>query len=407
MTEVWIGLAIVTVLMLGLTAGLLFARSRLVSAEAIDICINETRHIGGQRGEKLLSALHNAGIQVPAACGGKGTCGLCRVTVVNFGAGEALATERGILSAKERRSCIRLACQTSLRQDCEVVVPEEILTAGGGFECRVAATRMLAPLIREIVLEMPDNQLMDFRAGDFMQITAPPFQLDLANVEVDQRFAETWTRSGWRKMSVASDVPVTRAYSLANRPQDSKTAVFNIRLAVPPAGREQELPPGLVSSWLFSLMPGERVQVSGPFGDFHVKPTRKDMVFVGGGVGMAPLRAMIHQQLESGTDRNIRYFYGARSAADLFYLDEFESLATKHPNFLWKPALSDPAPGDRWMGATGFIHEELLAEMRSHPEPEECEYYLCGPPVMISAVLASLDKLGVERSSIYYDDFGA
>lgn len=407
MTEVWIAVFVIIALVMALTAGLLFARSRLFSADVVDVRINDTRHVGGQRGEKLLSALHNAGIYVPAACGGKGTCGLCRVKILGDGAGEPLATERGILSAKERRSHVRLACQTSLRSDCAVEVPEEILTAGEGFECQVASSRMLAPLIREIVLTLPQDQLMDFQAGDFMQITAPAFQLALADVEVQREFEDTWSRSGWREMSVMSDDKVTRAYSLANRPEDNQTAVFNIRLAVPPAGRENDLPPGIVSTWLFSLKPGDSVRTSGPFGDFHVQQTKKDMIFVGGGVGMAPLRAMIHQQLKLGTKRKIRYFYGARTAADLFYASEFDQLSERFPNFLWTPALSDPAPGDRWNGATGFIHEILFKQMSDHAQPEECEYYLCGPPVMISAVLATLERLGVERSSIYYDDFGA
>jgi len=182
--------------------------------------------------------------------------------------------------------------------------------------------------------------------------------------------------------------------------------VFNIRLAVPPAGREHDIAPGIVSSWLFSLNPGDPVTTSGPFGDFHVQPTEREMVFVGGGVGMAPLRAMIHQQFGRGTKRRVRYFYGARTASDLFYSEEFEALAQAHPNFSWTPALSDPAPGDSWTGATGFIHEILPAEMGGHPAPEACEYYLCGPPVMISAVLATLDRLGVEPGSIFFDDFG-
>ena len=239
-----------------------------------------------------------------------------------------------------------------------------------------------------------------------MQLTAPPYTLAFAALDVEPRFRSAWKSAGWTGLSAGSDTRVTRAYSLANRAEDTRRAVFNIRLAVPPAGRETELPPGVVSSWLFSLSPGDKVEASGPFGEFHVQPTEREMVFVGGGVGMAPLRAMIHEQLGAGTTRRMRYFYGARSAADLFYADEFEALDKAHDIFTFSPALSDPAPGDRWRGRTGFIHDTLWAEMSAHPAPEDCEYYLCGPPVMISAVRATLARLGVEGRSIFYDDFG-
>lgn len=407
MTEIAFGSLIIILLVLGLATGLLIVRRRLVPAEALEIVVNGGQHVPAQRGSKLLDALHDAQIPIPAACGGKGTCGMCRVTVTGEGAGQPQATERGVLSPKERRDHVRLACQTNLRGSCAVEVPESILTAGGGFTCTVASTRMLAPLIREIVLDLPSEQSSEFHAGDFMQITAPPFDLDFTTLDIPPQFAETWQIAGWRRMRVSSDSDVTRAYSLASRPEDAGTAVFNIRLAVPPAGRESEVLPGLVSSWLFSLRPGDEVMASGPFGEFHVKPTDREMIYVGGGVGMAPLRAMIHQELGAGTTRRIRYFYGARTASDLFYTDEFKALAAKHENFSWTPALSDPAPGDRWTGATGFIHDTLRKQLASHPAPEECEYYLCGPPVMISAVLATLERLGVDPDSIFYDDFGA
>ncbi|MCC1493711.1 NADH:ubiquinone reductase (Na(+)-transporting) subunit F [Cognatishimia sp. F0-27] len=407
MTEIALGSIVIMALIVALATGLLLLRRRLIPDEAFDIAVNGGRHIPAQRGDKLLDALQNAQLPIPAACGGKGTCGLCRVTVTGDGAGTPQATERGVLSPKERRNHVRLACQTSLRGDCAVEVPEGILSAGGGFVCTVASTRMLAPLIREIVLDLPKDRPTDFHAGDFMQITTPPYRLDFARLDVPDAFRDAWEVAGWSQMQVASDTDVTRAYSLASRPEDAGTAVFNIRLAVPPAGREQEVPPGIVSSWLFTLQPGDPVTVSGPFGDFHVQPTEREMVYVGGGVGMAPLRAMIHQELGRGTPRRIRYFYGARSASDLFYAREFEALAQRHANFSWTPALSDPAPGDRWTGATGFIHDILRAEMTDHPAPEDCEYYLCGPPVMITAVLGTLERLGVEPDAIFYDDFGA
>ncbi|MDJ1006184.1 MAG: NADH:ubiquinone reductase (Na(+)-transporting) subunit F [Paracoccaceae bacterium] len=407
MTEVVLGSATIVAIVVGLAIGLVLLRRRLVPDIALDVFVNGTRHLSAERGDALLSVLHNGGVLIPAACGGSGTCGLCRVTVTGEGAGEPQATERGVLSPRERRAHVRLACQARVRGDCAVTVPDDILSAGGGFHCKVASVRMLAPLIREIVVDLPPERSSDFRAGDFMQITAPPYTLDFSSVDVPPELAEAWDIAGWRALKSSSETEVTRAYSLASRPEDVGRAVFNIRLAVPPPGREDAVPPGIVSSWLFSLEAGDDITLSGPFGDFHIQNTGREMVFIGGGVGMAPLRAMIHQELARGSDRRIRYFYGARSLADLFYADEFVALAAAHKTFSWTPALSDPAPGDRWTGATGFVHETLRAELAAHPAPEECEYYLCGPPVMISAVLATLDRLGVEPASIFYDDFGA
>ena len=406
MNEIALGSMVIALLVVGLAIGLLVARSRLVSSGTIKVSVNDTPPIVAQRGAKLLGVLHDADIRIPAACGGSGTCGLCRVTVSGEGAGEPQATERGVLSPKERRAHVRLACQTTLRGDCAVHVADDILSVGGGIVCSVASSQMLAPLIREIVLDLPEDYPLTFRAGDFMQITAPAYKLDFATLEVDARFSDQWDINGWNRLNITSKSDVTRAYSLASRPQDIGRAVFNIRLTVPPAGREADVAPGLVSSWLFSLKPGDLVNASGPFGEFHVQPTKRDMVFIGGGVGMATLRAMIHQELGRGTTRRIWYFYGARTAADLFYSDEFEALATEFNAFSWTPALSDPAPGDRWTGATGFIHETLRAELGAHSAPEDSEYYLCGPPVMISAVLGTLERLGIERNSVFYDDFG-
>ncbi|SIN77056.1 NADH:ubiquinone reductase (Na(+)-transporting) subunit F [Vannielia litorea] len=406
MTEIALASLTIVLLVTGLALGLLAARRRLIPEGGVEVVVNGATRLHAARGARLLAVLHDGGIRIPAACGGSGTCGLCRVKVEGAGAGEAQATERGVLSPRERRNHLRLACQCSLRGDCTVEVPDDILSAGGGFTCRVASTTMLAPLIREIALELPEGHDTGFRAGDFMQLTAPPYRIDFTDLELPEPFRPAWESAGWRQLEARSDAPVTRAYSLATRPEDRGKAVFDIRLAVPPAGREGEVPPGRVSSWLFSLQPGDEVQASGPFGDFHVQPGGRDMVFVGGGVGMAPLRAMIHQQLGQGTTRRMFYFYGARSAADLFYSAEFDALDAAHDNFSWTPALSDPAPGDRWTGATGFIHNTLWDAMRRHPAPEECEFYLCGPPVMISAVLATLERLGVEPGAIYHDDFG-
>lgn len=405
MIEVAVGSGVIVVLIVSMAIGLLVARRSLVPADTVLVTVNEGKTIEAGRGDRLLGVLHDAGIGIPAACGGSGTCGLCRVTVVGDGAGEPQATEKGVLSAAERRAHVRLACQCQLRGPVSVEVPTEILVAEG-FECKVLSNRMLAPLIRELVLDVPDGRDIDFRAGGFMQLTAPAYTIDLSTLELPHEFEEIWNIAGWRQMHAESPKPVTRAYSIACRPEDKGRLVFNIRLAVPPAGHEVDITPGVVSSHLFSLKPGDSIEVSGPYGEFHVQPTERDMIFIGGGVGMAPLRAMVHEQIGLGTKRRMSYFYGARAAADLFYREEFDAIAQSHDNFTWTPALSEPAPGDRWTGATGFIHEVVHNAMRSHPAPEDCEYYLCGPPVMISAVFAMLDRLGVERDSIFNDDFG-
>jgi Na+-transporting NADH:ubiquinone oxidoreductase subunit F len=405
MTEIALGTLFIIFLVVGLTAALVAARGRLIPQGTLAVTVNGGKRIDAARGEQLLSVLHGANIAIPAACGGSGTCGLCRVTVEGEGAGALQATERGLLSPAERRAHVRLACQLRLRGPVDVLVPADILAAES-FPCVIRSNRMLAPLIRELVLELPEGRDFRFRAGGFAQLTSPPYALDFATIEIDPAHELAWTIGGWPLLRSASTKPVTRAYSIASRPEDRGLIVFNIRLAVPPAGREHDIPPGIVSSWLFSLRPGAIVEVGGPFGEFNVQPTQREMVFIGGGVGMAPLRAMIHDQIGLGTPRRISYFYGARTAADLFYIEEFEAIAAAHDNFTFVPALSDPAPADRWTGATGFIHDTVRKMLERHPAPDDCEYYLCGPPVMISAVLAMLARLGVEPHSIFNDDFG-
>lgn len=405
MTEIAVGSLLLILLVLLLTVGLLVARNALIPQESLVVTVNGTTRIDAARGDVLLSVLQESGVAIPAACGGKGTCGLCRVGVSGAGAGVAVATERGILSPSERKDHVRLACQVTLRGPVDVSVAAGILDADS-FESRVRSNQMLAPLIRELVLDLPDGKEIDFHAGAFMQLRAPAYDLDFSTLAIPAPFAEMWRISGWNKLNGGSSTPVSRAYSIANRPEDAGSLVFNIRLAVPPAGREQDLPPGIVSSYLFALQQGDTLGAAGPFGEFQAQPTQKDMVFIGGGVGMAPLRALIHEQIGARTGRRMMYFYGARTRTDLFYVEEFEGMAARHAQFSWTPALSDPAPGDRWTGETGFIHETVRKRMSDHPAPEDCEYYLCGPPVMISAVIATLERLGVERRFIFNDDFG-
>lgn len=406
MTEVMIGTLLMVALILALSGIVIGARRILSPSRPIALTLNGTRTIPAVTGQKLLSALQSAEIPIPAACGGKGTCGLCRVTV-SGAEGDPLPTEAALLGPTEVRAGKRLSCQLVLRGPIEVSVPEDLL-AVETFTARVIANESLAPLIKELVLDLPDATPFDYHAGAFAQINAPPYSLDFEDISLGEEYEPAWDAMGLRKLKAASDERISRAYSIANRPEDAGRIVMNIRLAVPPPG-VPDAPPGVVSSYLFNLREGDTVEVAGPFGDFRAQETGREMVFIGGGVGMAPLRAIIHDQLTRiGTDRKIRFFYGARSRTDLFYEEEFEALAAAHPNFTWTPALSDPAPEDNWTGATGFVHRVARdSYLAAHPEPEECEYYLCGPPLMINAVLGMLDSLGVESETIYFDDFGS
>ena len=405
MTEILLGTFLLIALVLALSGIVIGARRVLQPAIPVDITLNKTRHIEGTTGDKLLTALQSADLPIPAACGGKGTCGLCRVTV-DAGGGAPLPTEASLLGPAEIRAGKRLSCQMVLRGPVSIGVPEDVL-AVESFEARVLSNVSLAPLIKELVLELPEGTPFDYHAGAFAQITAPEYALDFASLEIDPAYEPAWKTMNLRGLKAGTDAPVSRAYSIANRPEDAGKIVMNIRLAVPPPG-VPDAPPGVVSSFLFGLKPGDTVLAAGPFGDFRAQETDREMVFIGGGVGMAPLRAIIHDQLTRvKTDRKVSFFYGARSKTDLFYDEEFEALAKAHPNFQWVPALSDPDPDDAWEGATGFVHEAARKHyLADHPAPDECEYYLCGPPLMIRAVLHMLDEQGVEPESIFFDDFG-
>jgi Na+-transporting NADH:ubiquinone oxidoreductase subunit F len=405
MTDILAGTLLLTLIVLALTVLVLTARRWLSPMLPVTVTVNDSERIATHTGERLLAALNDNGVLVPSACAGAGTCGLCKVRVTGA-ALAALPTETARLSRTELREGMHLACQVVLRGDLGVEVDEALLGAEN-FQTTVASTRHLTPLIREIVLDLPEGLRPPILAGSFVQVTAPPFALDYAALEVPPDFAQGWDQL--RRLKAASAVPVTRAYSISNRPEDIAAGriVLNIRLALPPPS-VPGAPPGVVSSWLFALKPGDRVETGGPFGSVRVQDTQAEMVFIGGGVGMAPLRAMIFEQLETvGTSRRMSFWYGARSRGELIYRAEFDDLAARHANFTWTPALSDPDPGDAWAGARGFVHQVALdRHLRDHPAPETCEYYLCGPPLMIRAVLAMLDDLGVPADHIFNDDFG-
>lgn len=404
MSEILIGGAISTTLVMLLVLIVIGARRLLMAQGRARLTVNREILIDASLGEKLLQALADGGIVLPTSCSGAGICGLCRVVV--SGAGEALPVERGKLSQADLSAGVRLACQVVVRSELHVTVPDGLLAAES-WRCTVRSTRTLAPLIKEIVLVLPAGREVRIRAGSYVQLTAPPFRLEFAEIAIEPEHEEWWSRRGLRRLAAHSEIPVTRAYSVANRPDERETLTLNVRLALPP-GRKPELPPGVVSSYLFASKVGDSIDVSGPYGNFFASDSEREMILVGGGVGMAPLRAIVLERLADHDDsRKIGYWYGARERIDIFYADEMERLAREHERFSWHVALSDPGPGDAWVGDTGFIHDVVHRRyLRDHPDPAACEYYLCGPPLMIEAMRALLSRLGVAPEDVFFDDFG-
>ncbi len=407
MTEVLLGSLVFVTIVLLLATSVLVARVLLIPSKPVTITLNQDRTITAQSGTKLLTALGDAGISIPSACGGAGTCGQCRVQIVN-GPPVVAQTETALLSRRDLAQGLRLACQTTLRADMSIVLPDTVLDAKT-WDCRVASSRTIAPLIREIVLEVPKDEPFTFTPGAFVTVTAPAYDMRFADYDIAPEHQAAWDEMELDGLTASSKSPETRAYSIATPASDTQGhIVLLIRLALPPQGLT-DCPPGIVSSWLFGLRAGDSVTLSGPFGTFAAQDNDREMVFIGGGVGMAPLRAIITDQLDNKqTTRKISFWFGARSLVDLFYEEEFERLENAYPNFNWTAALSDPTPDDDWHGETGFIHEVALRSgLARHPAPHNCDYYLCGPPPMIKAVLAMLDDLGVDPDRIFNDDFGA
>ena len=404
MTEIVLGSLVFAGLIMALAIAVLGARAVLMPRGLARITVNGERILDADLGEKLLHALEHGAVYLPTSCNGAGTCGLCRVTVT--GAGDVLPIERATLSDVDITGGVRLACQVVVRDDLAVTVAAEFLAAET-WSCSVSRTRTVTPLIKEIVLTLPEGETRSFRAGSYIEITAPAFTLPFADIAVDPAYDHVWTRLGLRTLSARCKTPMSRAYSLANHPGETDTLILNIRLALPPPG-ERGVPPGVVSSYLFGLETGDAVTVSGPYGDFFVMDTEREIILIGGGVGMAPLRAHVFDQLECRkTSRRIGFWYGVRGRIDLYYADEMERLAREHENFSWHVALSDPTPDDAWRGETGFIHDVVYRDyLKTHSDPTACEYYLCGPPLMIEAVRALLVRLGVPSENIRYDDFG-
>ena len=405
MLEIILGVIAFTAIVLILTLFVLGASRLLVPSGECTIRVNEKLTLTTSIGQRLLDVLSLAGIHLPTACGGAGTCGLCKARVTN-GGGEAKPQETGLLSRKEIANGVRLACQVPILNEMAVEV-DDIYFGVKTWQCTVLSVRQLATLISEIVLELPEHEICEFRPGSFVQITCPPYQLNYADLLIDEAYGESWNKSGLRSLKASTEETVTRAYSVANKPGDDRVIRLNVRIALPPPNASN-MPPGIVSSWLFSLKPGDEVEVTGPYGLFFVEPSEKEAIFIGGGVGMAPLYAQILDLLKTGhSHRKISYWYGARSKRELYYDDEFEQLQSEHDNFNWHVALSEPEAKDNWQGHNGFIHKVIYDEyLASHTAPEDCEYYLCGPPLMVRGVLAMLDNLGVDADAIHYDDFG-
>ena len=405
--EITTGIVVFTAIVLILALIVLGVRMILIGNGPVTVTLNERQDIEAGSGTILLDALAQVGFHIPSTCGGKGTCGLCRARIT-AGARDPIPVETAKISRADLNQGERLACQIKLNQDIGVQLPDEILNAGT-WRCRVRSNENVASLIKELQLDLPDDATMDFRAGSFVELTAPPYDLKFSDFEIAPRYGDIWERLELFGLTASSDTETTRAYSLANHSAENKTLKLNIRIALPPPGRAGDVPPGIVSSFLYGLKPGDEITMSGPFGRFFPSETEADMIYVGGGAGMAPMRAHIFDLLiNQKTKRQISFWYGARSRQELFYQDELDELATRFENFDWHVALSDPDPADNWDGLTGFIHEACYEKfLKDHPNPEECEFYLCGPPMMVKSVTRMLDRLGVDEDNIFFDDFGS
>ncbi len=406
MLEIILGVAFFTAIVIALVAVILGARSRLVASGSVHLIINDDRSIDTPVGDKLLGALARAKIYLPAPCGGSGTCAQCRVRILE-GGGPLLPTEAAHISKREAAAGERLACQVAVKQDMRLQVPEHVFGVRK-WECTVRSNHNVATFIKELILELPEGDEVPFRAGGYIQIECPPHELKFSDFDIDEQFRPDWDRYDLWRLESRVDEPVTRAYSMANYPEEKGVIILNVRIATPPPGAAAGVPPGKMSSYLFGLSPADTVTISGPYGEFFARETDNEMVFIGGGAGMAPMRSHIFDQLKRlRTKRKMSFWYGARSLRELFYSEEFDRLAAENENFQWHAALSEPKPDDHWKGLTGFIHTVLYEHhLKEHPAPEECEYYLCGPPMMNAAVIKMLEDLGVESDNILLDDFG-
>lgn len=400
------GVLMFTVIVLALVMVILAARSKLVSTGDVTIGVNEDpeKAVTTAAGGKLLTTLSDSGVFLPSACGGGGTCAQCKCKVLS-GGGEMLPTERAHFTKREEKEGWRLSCQVAVKQDMEIEVEEELFGVKK-WECEVVSNDNVATFIKELVLKLPEGENVNFRAGGYVQLECPAHTVEYKNFDIQDEYRGDWDKFNQWKYISKVDEPTIRAYSMANYPEEKGLLKFNIRIASPPPGTD--FAPGKMSSFVFNLKPGDKMTVYGPFGEFFAKETDNEMVFVGGGAGMAPMRSHIFDQLKRlSSTRKISFWYGARSLREAFYVDEFDQLAKDNENFTWHLALSDPLPEDNWEGKTGFIHQVLFDNyLKDHAAPEDCEFYMCGPPMMNAAVVKMLEDQGVEKENILLDDFG-
>ena len=400
-----LGILLFTIIVIALVGIIMVARSRLVSTGNVNITINDEKTISVPAGGKLLQTLAEQQLFVPSACGGGGTCAQCKVQIKE-GGGSILPTEESHITKREAACGDRLSCQVAVKQDMRIFVPEEVFGVKK-WECEVVSNENVATFIKQLVLRLPEGEDVNFRAGGYIQIAAPDHIVDYKEFDVENEYREDWDKFNlWQYTSKVSE-PIERAYSMANYPEEKGIIMLNVRIASPPPG--SDVPPGQMSSYIFNLKPGDKVTISGPFGEFYARDTEKEMVFIGGGAGMAPMRSHIFDQLKRLKNRNrkISFWYGARSKREMFYVEDFDELDKEFDNFEWHGALSDAMPDDEWDGYTGFIHNVLYEEyLKDHPAPEDCEYYMCGPPIMNQSVTNMLLDLGVDKEDIMLDDFG-
>ncbi len=405
MLEIALGVVLFTVIVIALVFIIIGAKNKLVPSGDVELVVNHEKKLHVPVGSKLLTALAENQLFIPSACGGGGTCGQCRVKVFK-GGGEILPTEMSHITKREAAEGERLSCQVAVKHDMDIEVPESVFGIKK-WECTVKSNNNVATFIKELVLELPEGEEINYRAGGYIQIECPPYEVSYKDFDIDEQYHEDWDKYDlWRYVSKV-DEPVLRAYSMASYPEE-KEIMLNVRIATPPPGAPDDVPPGKMSSYIFSLKPGDKAVVSGPYGEFFARDTDNEMIFVGGGAGMAPMRSHIFDQLRRlKSKRKMTFWYGARSKREMFYVEDFDMLAKENDNFEWHVALSDPLPEDNWTGYTGFIHNVLYEEyIKNHPNPEDCEYYLCGPPIMNSSVINMLLENGVERENILLDDFG-
>lgn len=402
-----IGVIVFTALILLLVLLLNFAESKLLPQGDVTITINGEpgKAVTAKPGSTLLNALVSKKVYLPSACGGGGTCAQCKCQVLS-GGGDILPTETSHISRKEAKDHWRLACQVKVKQDLSIQVPDEIFSIQK-WECSVRSNRNVATFIKELILDLPEGERLDFRAGGYIQIDIPKYELDYNEFDIEEEYRDVWDKFNMWKYHASNEEDIYRAYSMANHPAEGNIVMLNVRIASPPPWAP-DAPPGIASSYIFNLKPGDKVWISGPYGEFFAKDTDREMVFIGGGAGMAPMRSHIFDIVKTKrTKRKVSFWYGARSVREMFYEEDFKELAAEFPNFTFTVAMSEPVPEDNWTGPTGFIHQVLYDEyLKNHDDPAEIEYYMCGPPPMIDAVDRMLYDIGVEPEMIAYDKFG-